>query len=123
MSIIRATLDSLAGMLSVRGDQIEDALASERLVRAGMSRRGFFRGTSAAVAALALPSGIGMADAPRVVLAAKLSLAAKTIVMTFDGLFALDWAPSYNHSQAAAPAPATIAPPSIQGHAASPSFR
>jgi hypothetical protein len=69
MSILRATLDSLAGMLSVRGDQIEDALASEKLVRAGMDRRGFFRGTTAAAAALALPSGLVMAEAPSAVLA------------------------------------------------------
>jgi len=76
MTILRATLDSLAGLLSVRGDQIEDALASEKRVQAGMSRRGFFRGTTAAAAALALPSGLIMAEAPKVVLASRLSLAA-----------------------------------------------
>jgi len=76
VSILRSTLDSLAGMLSVRGDQIEDALASEKLVRAGMDRRGFFRGTTAAVAALALPTGLIMAEAPKVALASSLSLAA-----------------------------------------------
>lgn len=63
MNIVRATLDTLASMLSVRGDQIEDALASERLVKAGMSRRGFFRGTTAAAAQLALPSGLVLSQA------------------------------------------------------------
>lgn len=62
MSIARATLSSLAELLSVRGDQVEDALASERLVKLSMDRRGFFKGIGAAAATVALAKGTGFSE-------------------------------------------------------------
>lgn len=65
MSIIRSTLAQLAEILSVRSDQVEDALASEKLVKRTISRRGMFRAASVAVAAAALPSGLVMSEVAR----------------------------------------------------------
>jgi hypothetical protein len=58
MTILRSTLGLLGRLLGVRDDQIEDALASERLVKRTLSRRGLFQGVTAAVVAAALPKGI-----------------------------------------------------------------
>ncbi len=71
MTIIRATLAELSKVISVREDQIEDALASDRLVKLSMSRRGFFRGVTAAAAALALPTGIAFSELRRRVAAVR----------------------------------------------------
>jgi len=61
--IIRATLSSLAKLLSVEDDQIEDALASEKLAKRQLSRRGIFIAGAAAVAAVALPTGLVLSPA------------------------------------------------------------
>lgn len=62
MNIIRSSLQSLAKVLCVKDDQVEDALASERLAKRTLSRRGLLVGASAAVAAAALPTGIVMVE-------------------------------------------------------------
>lgn len=62
--IIRATLGSLAKLLSVKDDQIEDALSSEKLVRRTLNRRGLLLGGMAAAAAVALPTGLVTATGP-----------------------------------------------------------
>jgi hypothetical protein len=58
--IIRATLSSLAKILSVKDDQIEDALASEKLVKRTLNRRGLLMASAAAVAAVTLPTGLAL---------------------------------------------------------------
>jgi hypothetical protein len=57
MSIIRAALDKLAGVLACREDQAEDVLRSEASARASFSRRGLFK------AAGAVAAGVVLADA------------------------------------------------------------
>lgn len=101
MSMIRATLSSLAKILSVRGDQVEDALASEQLARLSMDRRGFFRSVSVAAALVALPTGMVFSEMPAGGIHRACSLQDnlhaidrinKVITFAFDGLFALDHA-------------------------------
>lgn len=67
MNILRATLSSLAGILSVREDQVDDALQSERLVKRTLSRRGMFQAVGVAAAAAALPTGLVLGEIPRAV--------------------------------------------------------
>ncbi len=101
MSIVRATLASLAEILSVRDDQVEDALVSSKLARLAMDRRGFFRGVSVAAAAVALPEGMAFSEVPvgRIYRASRqdnldaIDRINKVIVFTFDGLFSRDYPP------------------------------
>jgi hypothetical protein len=74
MSVIVSTLQALAKILCVEDDQIEDALASERLAKRTLSRRGLLLGASAAVAAAALPTGLVMVEKPSVVLVETITL-------------------------------------------------
>lgn len=62
LGIVRATLGSLAKLLSVKDDQIEDALASERLVKRTLNRRGLLLSGMTAVVASALPTGLALSQ-------------------------------------------------------------
>ncbi len=65
MKLALSTFGSLAKILSVREHQVEDALASERLARLTMDRRGFLRSVGAAAAAAALVRGVGFSELTR----------------------------------------------------------